>query len=139
MADAHLFGGHDLVGQGVLEHPIHVDAGFVGKGVGPHDSLVGLHRHAGDHRHQAAGRVNLLAVDVGGQPQLLLAGGQHHDHLLQGGVARPLADAVDAHLHLARPGVDPGQAVGHGQAQVVVAVHAHRGFVEAGHLLVQVA
>ena len=35
-----------------------------------------------------------------------------------------LANAVDRALHLPRPGLDPGQAVGHRHAQVVVAVRA---------------
>ena len=47
----------------------------------------------------------------------------HHD-LFQRGVAGPLAEAVDGHLDLARPGGDGRQRVGDGEAQVVVAVDA---------------
>ena len=53
-----------------------------------------------------------------------MAGLQRHDDLLERGVAGALADAVDRALDLPRAGLDPGQAVGHRHAQVVVAVRA---------------
>ena len=44
----------------------------------------------------------------------------------------PFADAVDGHLGLARTGLDGGQGVGRGQAEVVVAVDAEDGPVDVG-------
>ena len=44
---AHRLRRDDLVGDGVLQHAILVDAGLVGKGVGAYYGLVRLHGHAG--------------------------------------------------------------------------------------------
>ena len=44
---AHRHGVHDLVGGGLVEHPVLMDACFVGEGVATHYGLVVLHRVAG--------------------------------------------------------------------------------------------
>nr|GFD33840.1 hypothetical protein [Tanacetum cinerariifolium] len=43
---------NNLVGFAALNHAILVDAAAVCKGVGAHDSLIGLHRHAHEVRHE---------------------------------------------------------------------------------------
>ena len=48
---------------------------------------------------------------------------QGHDHLFQGGVAGPLAEAVDGGVHIQGPGLDAGQRVRRRHAEVVVGVH----------------
>ena len=65
------------------------------------------------------------------------AGAQGHDDLFQRAVAGPFADAVDRALDLPGAGLDGGQAVGHGQAQVVVAVDADHRLVDVGHALAE--
>ena len=82
---------------------------------------------------QARALVQLAAVDAGGVGQLVAAHVERHDQLLQRGVAGPLPDAVDRDLHLAGPVLHRGQGVGHGQPQVVVAVHGEHRLVHAGH------
>ena len=61
-----------------------------------------------------------------------------HDDFFQGGVAGPLPDAVDAAFHLTGAGFDGGQTVGHGQAQVVVAVDAERHLFDSRHPVLDV-
>ncbi len=56
-----------------------------------------------------------------------MPGLQGHDDLFEGGVSGPLADAVDRAFDLPGAGLDGGQTVGDGQAQVVVAVGADDG------------
>ena len=51
---------HDFVGNGVLQHAVLMDAGFVRERVVADDGLVGLNRHAGDFAQQAAGGVEFL-------------------------------------------------------------------------------
>ena len=41
-------GRHDLVGAGVLEHAVLMNAGLMGERVGADDRLVVLHHKAGD-------------------------------------------------------------------------------------------
>ena len=65
-----------------------------------------------------------LGLDAGGQAEVVVAGLERHDDLFERGVAGALADAVDRALDLPGAGLDAGQAVGDGQAQVVVAVRA---------------
>ena len=48
---------HDLVGLGVLEHAVLVDAALVREGVPADDGLVVLHRERGGRRHQLGGAV----------------------------------------------------------------------------------
>ena len=101
-----------------------VNAGLVGEGVLAHHGLVARHVHAGDARDQPAGRVELAVSTPVDTPKVFSAGAQRHHHLFQRAVAGPLADAVDGALDLTGAGADRGEAVGHGHAQVVVAVHA---------------
>jgi hypothetical protein len=62
---ADILGPHDLVGAGVLEHPVLMDAALMREGVLADDGLVELHREAGDRRDQPARRHDLRRVDLG--------------------------------------------------------------------------
>ena len=57
---------------------------------------------------------------------------RHHD-FLQGGIARTFADAIDGALDLTGAALDGRQAVGNGQAEVVVAVRAEDSLVGVRH------
>ena len=80
--------------------------------------------------------------------RVLIAGGeadvggarvqQHHD-LLERGVARALADAVDRALDLAGARLQAGEGVGDGEAEVVVAVDGQHDVAQARHQLVEAA
>ena len=110
------------------------------KALRPDDRLVGLHRVAGQARDHAArcGRSPRVTAPVC-RPRRACAGVQQHDDLLQRGVAGPLADAVDRALDLAGPGLQAGERVGHGQPEVVVAVHRQHDVVQSGDELVEAA
>jgi len=99
----------------------------VGEGVPPHHRLVGLRPEAGEGGQQLAGPHQLVGVHPGLEAEVVLSYSQGHHQLLERGVAGALADAVDRHLHLAGPGPHREERVGHGQAEVVVAMDAqHR-------------
>ncbi len=125
----------DLVGEPLFEDPILVDSRLMGKGVLADDCFVRLDLHPRELAHQLAGAVDLFCADSGLAPVQIPAGIERHDDLFQGGVARPLSDAVDRALHLPRPGLDRRQRVCHGQAEIVVAVDADHGSVDIGYLL----
>src|SRR5690606_9061950 len=116
------FGVHDLVGRAMLDDAVLMDTGLVREGVLPDYRLVGRHHHTGVAHHQLADAGDLAGVDADVYAVMVLASEQGHGHLLEGGVARPFADAVDGRLDLGRAVLDGGQAVSGGQAQVVVAV-----------------
>jgi hypothetical protein len=61
-------------------------------------------------------------VDAGARSCNGRARAQGHDDFFQGGVAGAFADAVDGAFDLAGAVLDRGQRIGHGQAQVVVAM-----------------
>ena len=63
---------------------------------------------------------------------------RHHD-LFQGRVPGPLTQAIDGALHLTGTVGDRSQRVGHGQAQVVVAMHREHGFIGIGNAFHQLA
>ena len=101
-----------------------MDAGFVGKGVGTDNRLVGLDDHARIAADHVARAVDLLRLHIGAQAVELRPGIESHDELLQRRVPRTFADAVNGHLHLPGSGRDGRQRVGSGQTQVVVCVRA---------------
>ncbi len=112
-----------------------MDAGTVREGVGAHHGLV---RRNGDAEHvgdQAAGSVELARLDAGAYAEIVAARAERHHHFLERGVAGPFADAVDSALHLARAVANAGERVGHGQAQIVVAVDADDGPRDIRHIL----
>ena len=113
---------HDLVGGRFLEHPVLVDARLVGKRVATDDRLVSLHLQTGNPREELAGGDQQLAVDPRIATVEIGAGPHRHHDLFQRAIAGPLTDAVDRALDLARPRLDPGQAVGHRQPEIVVAM-----------------
>ena len=132
-AEADVLGPHDLVGRGVLEHAVLVDAGLVREGVLADDGLVPLHEEAGGLRDGAAGCVQLGGADVGVDAQRIGARAHGHDHFFQRAVAGALADAVDGALDLPRARLDGCETVGDGEAEVVVAVHREHRALNASH------
>src|SRR5438309_587667 len=124
---ADVFRLHDLVGELFLEHAVLVDARLVGEGVLAHDGLVGLHVHARNGGEEARALEDLLRAHLGVDLEEVLACLERHHDLLEGGLARPLPDAVGGALDLPRPRPDGREGVGHGLAQVVVTVHGEHG------------
>ena len=105
----------------------------MGEGVAAHDRLVARHLDAGDVGDQPARRHEARRDDPRVAAVVITAGAEGHDDLLERAVARPFTEPVDRALHLACAGLDTREAVGHGQAEVVVAVHADHGAVDAAH------
>jgi hypothetical protein len=110
----------------------------VGEGVLADDRLVGLDLDSGDEAQELAGVIDLVGLDSGVALEELASDLEGHDDLLHRGIPGPLADAVDRALDLAGAGSDRGQAVGHRETQVVVAMNADHGLVDVGHTLPQV-
>ena len=136
---AHVFGTHDLVGLAMLEHAVLMNAGLVGEGIGADDGLVGLHRKAGNARHQPRAVHDPGGVEViHGAGKNVAPGFHRHHHFLQRGIAGPLAQTIDGAFHLARAIHHRGQRVGRGQAEIVVAMHREHGLVRIGNALAQV-
>ncbi len=53
---------HDFVGLLVLEYPVLMNAGLMGKGIVADDRFVDRNRNAGYLRHQARCRIKLFTV-----------------------------------------------------------------------------
>jgi hypothetical protein len=66
---------------------------------------------------------DLCGIDAGGAGEHVLPGMHRHDDFLQRGIAGALAEAIDGAFDLACPSHHGGEAVGHGQAQVVMAMY----------------
>src|SRR5690606_12020996 len=135
---ADVFGAHDLVGTAMLEHAVLVDARFVRERVRANDRLVARNRLAGDLRKQARRCVQALRADGAVQtPKMIAAHAQGLDQLFKRGIAGALADAVYRALHLARTGRDRSQAVGHGHAEIVMAMRTENDRVGAAYIGIQ--
>jgi hypothetical protein len=88
----------------------------------PTIALLRCTEHAGEPRQQLRRGHQPARVDAGIDVVEGVAHLQRHHQFLHRGIAGALADAVDGALDLARAALDRGQRVGHGQAEVVVAV-----------------
>src|ERR1041385_566755 len=131
---------HDLVSLALFQNAVLVNAAAVGEGVQAHDGLAALHdqpAHAGDE----LGRLhNLPRIHIAVHlAQEVAAGLDGHDVFFEGGVAGAFADAIDGALDLAGAGADGGQGVGHGEAEIVVAMHADDGLagLKLAHFVMQ--
>ena len=131
------FRGHDLVGLGVLQHAVLMDAAFMCKGIRPDNRLVGLYIEAGNRRQQARGPHDFGGLDVGLMRQNVGACPQRHDDFFHRRIAGPFADTVDGAFYLARTGADSCQRIGHGQAQIVMAVNRDDCLVDIRHAVHQ--
>ena len=74
-------------------------------------------------------------MDVGGYAERGLPHVQQDHDFFQRGISGALADAVDGQLELAHARLHRGQGIGDAQAQVIVAVRAHRDAVRAVQIL----
>ncbi len=110
----------------------------MGKGIGTDNGLVGLHHDTGDGRQQLAGGIDVLGDHLCTERHDVLAGAQGHDHLFEGTVAGPLADAVDGALDLLGPGLYCGQRVGYCQTEIVMTMYRQDRLVDIGHMLLEI-
>ncbi len=132
--DADRLGRHDLVGERVGHHAVLVDAGLVREGVGADDGLVGRAAEADELGKDFARGVELFHLDVVGVGKLVAANHEGGGDLFEGGVAGALADAGDGALDLAGTGLNAGEGVGDGHAEIVVAVGGEDDVLSAGDL-----
>ena len=128
---------HDFVGFLVLEDAVLVDAGLVGKGVVADDSFVWLHQHARDGTDQLRGAADVAGVDARRKAKELAPCLEGHHDLLEGSVPGPLADAVDRNLRLTSAGLQTGERVRGGHAEVVVAVDGDDGVFDSPDLFLE--
>ncbi len=132
-ADA--LGHHDLVGLGMLEHAVLVDAALVREGVAADDRLVVLHRKRGRRRDELRGARQHGRVDAGPVRQHVVAHLHRHHDFFERGVAGALADAVDGAFDLPRAGAHAGERIRHRHAEIVVAMHREARQVGIRHAL----
>ena len=109
----------NLIGLHILQHAILMDTRRVSEGVTAYDSLIRLHRHIHQARHHAAGRIDLLRIDIGLDIDIVVTL-DNHSHLFERRVTGTLTDTVDGHLHLTGPVQHTSHGVGSCHAQVVM-------------------
>ena len=114
-----------------------MNAGFMGEGIRADNRLVRLHREAGDAGNHFRGADDLRGVDPRVAAEHVLAGAHRHHDFFQRGIARPLAQAVDRAFDLTRAGLDGGQGVGHGEAEIVMTMHRPHDLIRIGYALDQ--
>ena len=108
-------------------------------GVAADDRLIALHLHAGDVLQEPAGGDEPLRVDVGRALVIVEARAEGHHYFFERAVAGPFADAVHRAFDLPCPGFDRREAVGHGKAEIVVAMDADGRLVDIRHAVLEVA
>ena len=92
--------------------------------------LVGLHHKTGGLADHATGRQNVLGLYAQRQTEIIFAGFHRHDDFFERTVTGAFAQTVDGALYLTGAAdLHTGQRIGHGHAQVVMAMHRPDGFV----------
>ena len=112
-----------------------MNAGGVAKGVLADDGFVGLHGEARMLADETAAPHDLGAIDTGSQAIGIAPGLDGHHDLFQRGVASPLTDTIDGTFDLPCPGTHGSQAVGDGQAQIVMTVDGDARLVYVANVL----
>src|SRR5262249_12988201 len=115
-------GPHDLVGVGVLQHPVLVDARLVCEGVGADDRFVGLYRNPDRQAHEATRPHELRRIDARNEAEAVAARRKRHHDLLERSVACTLADAIYGDFYLARAGADSCERIRGRKPEIVVAM-----------------
>ena len=128
---------HDLVRRALFEPAVLVNARLVSERIAAHNRLVTLHLQAGDRRYEPAGGNQAGRGDRRFAAEIVEPRAQRHHDFLQRTIAGPLANAVDRALDLAGTVFYRRQAIGHSQAQVVVAMDADHGLVDVGYAVAQ--
>ena len=114
-----------------------MDTRRVGKGIATYDSLIRLHRHIHQARYHAAGRVNLLCIDISLNVNFVVALDNHRDFFKRS-VSGTFADTVDGNFHLACTIQNTCNRIGSGHTQVIVAVSGKDCIFNAVYMVYQV-
>src|SRR3970040_2314371 len=120
---ANILGAHDFICLAFFDDTVLMNAGFMRKGVSPHDRFIGLYRKTGDIRDEARCRNDLGRIEACIARKDILARTHRHDNLLKRGVTRTLAESIDRTFNLSGAMQYGGKAVVDGQSKVVMAVY----------------
>ena len=139
-APTHIARIHDLVSLAFFEDSVLMNSGTVGEGVLSDDCLASGDLQAAEAADHARGLEDLPCRDPGRKPRENIGPClDRHDHLLQGGIAGSLADAVEGSLDLTGTGLDGRKGIGNGHAQIVVAMDADDRFPDIPDMRAQIA
>ncbi len=92
------------------------------KGIRTDDRLVRLHRITRDAGNQLGRCHDLSRVNARVQIEHIAARFHRHDDLFQRGIAGTFSQAIDGAFDLARAVHHGRKGIGHGQAQIIVAM-----------------
>ncbi len=110
---------------------------FADEGICPHDRLMRLQGNPRETSNETTGGINLVHPDLGLTIQRGRASLHNSGKLLKSRVAGPLTDPVHGTVYLRCPLLESRQGIRHGQPEIIVAVDAKRGFLEALQFLLQ--
>ena len=137
VVDTHIFRIHDLISMHILQHAILMDAAGVGKGITPHDGLIGLHGHIHQRGHHTTRGIDLRGIDIRLDTQRLVALQDHRD-LLERRVAGALANAVDGDFHLTGTSHHTIERVGRRHTQIIMTMGRDDGTIDTVDMLLQI-
>ena len=119
--DTYIFRIDDFVSLYILQHTVLMDTRRVRERISTHNRLVGLYRHVHQAGYHAAGRVNLLGIDIRIDINAMVTT-ENHGHFLQRRISGTFSDSVDSHLYLTGTVQYTADGIGSCHSQVVVAM-----------------
>ena len=103
------------------------------KCISPNDSLVRRAAKTNEFCEHLAGWEELVQLDVVRIGQLVTTNHQRCGDLFESSIAGAFTDTVDRALGLSCSGLDTGQGIGDGHAEIVVAVCGQDDIIDAGN------
>ena len=101
------------------------------------DRFIRLYRHIHQAGYHAAGRINLLCIDIGLNIYFVVTLDNHGD-FFEGSISCTFADTVDGNFHLTCAVQNTGYRIGSSHTQVVVTVSRKYGIIDAVYMVDQV-
>ena len=135
--DTHIMRIDNLISLNILQYAILMNTWRVRKSITTNNSLVRLYRHIHQTGNHAAGRINLLRVDICLDIYFMMAL-DDHCYFFKCCISGTFTDTVDSHFHLTGAIQNTGDRIGCCHSQVVVAMSWKNGSVNTVYMVNQI-
>ena len=121
----------------ILKYSILMDTRRMCKCIASHNGLISLYRHIHQTRYHAAGRINLLSIDIRLNINLVMAL-NNHCYLFKGCISGTFTDTVDGNFYLTGTVQYTGHRVGSSHSQVIMTMGRNNRILDTSYMIYQI-
>ena len=121
----------------ILKYSILMDTRRMCKCIASHNGLISLYRHIHQTRYHAAGRINLLSIDIRLNINLVMAL-NNHCYLFKGCISGTFTDTVDGNFYLTGTVQYTGHRVGSSHSQVIMTMGRNNRILDTCYMIYQI-